>query len=184
MHFSHYTIRLLTEEDLHSYHSLIDRNRSRLEPYFPGTVAATQTLEDTDVHLKETLAKCVERSHYPFVVLDEENGKLVASIQIKNIDWNIPKAEAGYFIDAAYEGKGVISSAVSKVLAYGFNTLGLAKIFIRVHERNIGSRLVAEKNGMMHGGTIRNDYKMPDGTIVDLMYYGILREEFQVIGKR
>lgn len=183
MHFDHYTIRLLTEEDLHAYYGLIDRNRPRLENFFAGTVAITRTPEDTEVHLKDVIAKCAERKHYPFVVTDDTSGALIASIQIKSLDWTIPKAEIGYYVDAAYEGKGVVSKAVSKIIAYGFEELGLAKIYIRTHESNISSRKVAEKNGLIYEGTIRRDYKMTSGVIIDTMYYGILREEFEAFGK-
>ena len=177
--FNHYTIRLLTENDLQAYYSLIDHNRPRLEDFFAGTVAITKTLEDTEIHLRDVIAKCAERKHYPFVVVDDTNGALIASIQIKGLDWTIPKGEIGYYIDAGYEGKGVITQAVSKIIAYGFEELGLSKIFIRTHESNISSRKVAEKNGMIYEGTIRRDYKMTSGVIIDTMYYGILQEEYQ-----
>src|ERR1043165_5824363 len=174
MHFDHYTIRLLTEDDLHAYYSLIDRNRQRLQDFFAGTVAATGTLETTHTHVKDVIAKCEDRTHFPFVVTDNANDALIASIQIKSLDWRIPKAELGYYVDADHEGKGIVTKAVSKIITYGFEELGLFKMFIRTHEHNISSRKVAEKNGLIYEGTIRADYKTTGGDIVDIMYYGML----------
>lgn len=179
MHFDHYTVRLLKEDDLQNYFRLIDTNRPRLENFFAGTVAITKTLEDTEAHLKDVVAKVSQKKHYPFVVIDDTTDMIIASIQIKNLDWSIPKGEMGYYIDADYEGKGIISKAVSKIIAYGFDELGLEKIYIRTYEGNISSRKVAEKNGLILEGTIRRDYKMTNGTIIDAMYYGLLRQEYE-----
>jgi ribosomal-protein-serine acetyltransferase len=99
-------------------------------------------------------------------------------MDIKSIDWNIPKAELGFFIDENYEGKGIISIAVSKVVEHCFETLKMKKLFLRTHEKNIGSRKVAEKNGFTVEGIIRSDYKTTRGVIVDLMYYGLLESEY------
>jgi RimJ/RimL family protein N-acetyltransferase len=54
----------------------------------------------------------------------------------------------------------------------------MKKLFLRTHEKNIASRRVAEKNGFVMEGIIRNDYKTTSGVVVDLMYYGLLKSEF------
>ena len=179
MNFDHYAIRLARHSDLPAYFDLIERNRARLEDFFAGTVAITKTLDDTETHLKDVIAKVEQKKHFPFIITDADAGdRLIASIQIKNPDWTIPKAEIGYYIDAAYEGKGIISKAVSGIIAYGFEELGLARIFIRTYEGNVSSRKVAEKNGLIYEGTIRMEYKTTSGKIVDIMYYGMTREEY------
>lgn len=52
---SHYTVRLITTEDLEDYFSLIQNNRQRLEDFFAGTVAITKTLEETKTHLETVI---------------------------------------------------------------------------------------------------------------------------------
>jgi RimJ/RimL family protein N-acetyltransferase len=180
-HFDHYTIRFAKPGDLSAYFALIERNRPRLEDFFAGTAALTHTLEDTETHLSDVLAKQEEKKFYPFLVIDDSNGALIASIQIKNLDWSIPKGEIGYYIDAAYEGKGIITKATSRVISYGFEQLGLAKMYIRTHERNAASLKVAQKNGFIYEGTIRMDYKTTSGEVVDIMYYGMVREEYNAM---
>ena len=46
MHFDHFIIRPLQEDDLDSYFQLIQKNKKRLEDFFAGTISETQTLED------------------------------------------------------------------------------------------------------------------------------------------
>ena len=175
---NNFTLRLIRPDDLEGYFHLIDNNRKRLEDFFAGTVAITKTIEDTEVHLKEILAKTEQKDYFPFIITDDAANKIIASLQIKSIDWRVPKAELGYFIDAAYEGRGLITKAISKIIAYCFDELGLNKVYIRTYEGNISSRKVAEKNGLILEGILRKDYKTTGGELVDLMYYGIIREEY------
>jgi ribosomal-protein-serine acetyltransferase len=163
MRFDHYIIRQLQPDDLEQYFSLIDRNRKRLEDFFAGTVAITRTLEETKSHLEDVISKASKKHYCPFVVIDENSHKIISSIQVKNFDWNVPKAELGYYIDKAYEGKGIVTKATAMIISYCFRELELAKLFIRTHEANAGSRKVAEKNGFILEGTIRKDYKTTSG---------------------
>jgi ribosomal-protein-serine acetyltransferase len=178
MNFGHYQVRLLNMDDLQAYFQLIDRNRQRLEDFFAGTVAITKTLDETRDHLEDVIARTEMKNYFPFVVTDISTGQIISSIQVKNIDWNVPKAELGYYIDSTYEGKGIVTKATAMIIDYCFTGLNLGKLFIRTHEANVGSRKVAEKNGFILEGTIRRDYKTTAGELVDLMYYGLLREEY------
>lgn len=177
MQFDHYIIRQLTMNDLDGYFELIDNNRKRLEDFFAGTVAITKTIAETKVHLEDIIAKAEKKNYFPFAVVDSLSGKIVASIQVKNIDWSIPKAELGYYIDAASEGKGIVSRATGIIINYCFKELKLAKLLIRTYEGNVSSIKVAEKNGFKLEGTIRQDYKTTSGKLVDLLYYGLLYDE-------
>jgi len=173
--FDHYHIREVCIDDLQQYFNLIKNNREWLEDFFAGTVAITQTIEETRIHLQDVIEKAKKKNYFPFVIIDSFANALISSIQIKNLDWNIPKGELGYYIDKKYEGKGIVTKAVSLIIDFGFNELKLNKIYLRTHEENIGSRKVAEKNNFQLEGIIRNDYKTTSGNLVDLMYYGLIR---------
>jgi len=174
MKFDHYTVRLAAMSDLPDYFHLIESNRKRLEDFFAGTVAMTKTLEETKRHLADVIAKAEKNNYFPFIIIDDRFQKVIGSIQIKSVDWSIPKGELGYYIDQQYEGKGVITAAVSLIIDFSFNQLGLNKLFIRTYEGNIGSRKIAEKNGFVVEGIIRCDYKTTSGWLIDTMYYGLL----------
>lgn len=175
MQFDNYTIRYVRADDLQGYFDMIENNRKRLEDFFAGTVAVTKTLEDTKTHLADVTEKLAVRKYFPFVITDNTTGRIIGSIQVKSVDWSIPKAELGYYIDGGYEGKGIITKAVAFIVGFCFDELGLDKLYIRTYEQNTGSRKVAEKNGFELEGIIRKDYKTTSGKVVDLMYYGRLR---------
>ena len=151
---------------------LINDNRSRLENFFPGTVALTKTLKDTLDYCKVIKQRRKNKAYFPFIIIDKADNNYVGFIDIKNISWKIPKAEVGYFIDQKYEGKGVVSKALSLVLDFVVEKYGFKKLLSRIGTKNIGSCKVALKNGFELEGTIRNDFKTAKGEIVDLNYYG------------
>lgn len=91
MKFDHYTIRLLTVGDLEPYFEMVERNRKRLENFFTGTVSRTCTLQDTKEFLANITARAESRVYMPYVVTDDRNGKFIGFLDLKNIDWSIPK---------------------------------------------------------------------------------------------
>lgn len=170
MEFDNFTIRLIGKEDLENFYSLISDNRQRLEVFFAGTVAKTRTLADTQNYFSEILKKADEKTYLPFVIVTD--GRLAGFIDVKNIDWNIPKGELGCFIDSNYAGKGITKKAFSKLVDHLFSDFGFNKLFLRTHESNISAKALAESCGFEVEGILRRDYKTTTGELVDLIYYG------------
>ncbi len=155
-----------------SLFDLIDRNRLRLEDYFPGTVAVTRTLEDTLNYCKVIGQRINDKAYFPFIIINQIDNSYAGYIDIKSIDWKIPKAEVGYFVDHKYEGQGLVSKSLTFVLEYIKDKYAIKKILCRASPTNIGSNKVAIKNGFELEGTIRCDFKTANGEIVDMNYYG------------
>ena len=155
---------------------MIDENRHRLAAFFAGTVARTRTYEDTKIYLAEIVSKAELRSYLPYILIDDLTERSIGFLDIKNIDWNIPKGELGCFIDEKYEGKGISTKAFSIFTDNCFTGLGFNKLFLRTHHSNQPARRLAESCGFEVEGTIRKDYKTTDGELVDLLYYGKVNE--------
>jgi len=175
MHFGNYHIRLINNKDSKEFYQLIQNNLKRLEDTFAGTVAKTKAIDKTEEFIEDATKKVRLKMYFPFVIIDKPSRKLIGFIDIKNIDWKIPKAEIGYYIDSNYDGRGIASNALKIMVDYSFDTLKINKLFIRTTKDNIGSQKVAEKNGFEKEGYIRQDYKTTSGEIVDLIYYGLIR---------
>lgn len=172
MTFDNFNIGLLQPNDSKAFYNLIENNRSRLEDFFAGTVSKTQTLNATLVYCDEIQYKIKEKSYLPYIISDATTGSFVGLVDVKNIDWNVPKAELGSFIDLHYEGKGIISRATNLVIDHIVNEYKFIKLLCRASSRNKGSIGVILKNGFELEGTIRRDYKTTKGEVVDLNYYG------------
>lgn len=64
-------------------------------------------------------------------------------------------AELGYWLGENYWGKGITSSAIKGILRYGFDDLGLERIFAKPFEHNTASRRILEKNDFKLEGILR-----------------------------
>jgi ribosomal-protein-alanine N-acetyltransferase len=79
--------------------------------------------------------------------------------------------ELGYMLDKDYWGTGLATEAARAVLAHGFCTLELPRIWATAHAENAASRRVMDKLGM----TFRRSERHPEDEEV---FYAISREEF------
>ncbi len=175
MIFANYTIRLLSIQDLDAYFQLVEQNRERLEDFFTGTVSRTRTVEDTRVFLGDITQRAMDRAYFPYIIVDTTNNKIAGFIDLKNIDWNIPKSELGMYMDKEYANKGIASEAFRLFCDFCFEEYQFQKLFLRTHQQNTFARRLAEKCGFEIEGSIRRDYKTTSGELVDLIYYGKIK---------
>jgi UDP-4-amino-4,6-dideoxy-N-acetyl-beta-L-altrosamine N-acetyltransferase len=82
----------------------------------------------------------------------------VGSVNIKDIDPVHKKGEYGIFIgEEAARGKGIGSAAARLMIRYGFETMGLHKIYLRVFADNPGAIRSYEKAGFEQEGYLKDD---------------------------
>lgn len=167
-----YRLQLLSETESVSFFNLIQNNSARLEDFFAGTLRKTKTLEASLHYCKELDHKIRLKEYFPYLIIEEKSNALIGFIDVKNIDWSIPKAELGAFIDRCYEGNGIIFHHVGKLIETLVAEHNFKKIFCRVAPRNVRSIRVVERLGFSLEGTIRCDYRTTKGELVDLNYYG------------
>ena len=174
--FEQYSIRPLAIADLENYFGMVDKNRKRLEDYFTGTVSKTQNIEATKNFLEEIENKREAKLYYPFVLIDNSTNTFIGFFDLKNIDWNIPKSEIGCYTDEDFAGKGITAKALHHFVDFVFREFGFRKLFLRTHQSNKPAQIIAERCGFELEGHIRMEYKTTSGEIVDLLYYGKLRD--------
>ncbi len=86
-------------------------------------------------------------------------------------------AELGYWIGVPFWGKGYVTEAASAVVAFGFHSLGLRRIFAHHFAGNTGSGRVLEKIGMRREGRFPQHIQKWN-EFVDIENYGVLSEDF------
>ena len=87
------------------------------------------------------------------------------------------RAELGYWIGVPFWGRGYATEAATEVVRYGFEELGLNKIYAGYFSRNPASGNVLRKIGMRHEGTLRQQHRKW-GEYVDVEFYALTRDEF------
>jgi len=87
-----------------------------------------------------------ESPQFTFAI--EYNSEFVGSIGlVRQTDVYKLSAEIGYWIGEPYWGMGIATKAVRLITEYGFNTLGLVRIYTGVFDFNKASQRVLEKAG-------------------------------------
>ncbi|MDD7886207.1 GNAT family N-acetyltransferase [Flavivirga sp. 57AJ16] len=178
-----FLIREIKSDDLNNFYQLIDENRDDIKEYLSGLTSKTKTLIETKMFIDDVLISSYKKNYYIFLIIDSLTNNIVMFFDLKNIDWSIPKAELGCFIDRNYKGKGLTETLLHNFLEYCFYKFKFTKVFLRTHETNLPMKTIAEKCGFVKEGKLRCDYKTSSGKIVDLIYYGLLSNEFKKLQK-
>lgn len=177
MHLSighHLIVRPLARSDAAAFLALINRNRERLANSFPTMIGQVKGKISAARYVRGKVDEMKKRLFYSFIIVEETSGAIAGYVSLKNVDWTIPKAEAAYYIDHQWEGKGVTSKALGAVCHYAFTSLGMNKLFLRVSPDNPASRRVAEKCGFEKEGLMRADFRTSAGVLIDAEYWGLL----------
>lgn len=101
---------------------------------------------------------------------------LIGTIGIFDKNDNPFNAEIGFEIGKAHWGKGIIAEAISPVLSFGFNSLGLERIEARVVNGNSASQRVLEKCSFEYEGLQRKKGFWKN-ELHDLHFYSILKND-------
>lgn len=117
-----------------------------------------------------------DNNRYDAVI--EADGIPVGTIGLLSIDRKNSKAE--YYIamgETEYKGKGIAKEASRLILAYGFEKLGLNRIYLFTETENIKAQRLFEKVGFIREGILKQDV-FSHGQFVDRIAYGYLREDW------
>lgn len=169
--------RFIEVNEFNQFYDLIKNNRNRLLDYFPNTVKEISSIEKARDHLENCRIKRERKEQFLFGLYHSQN--LIGYLNVKNINWDIPKCELGYFIDSHQQGKGIMTKQIKQVLVFCFENLGMAKVYLRIGQENTGSIIIAKKNGFKQEGLIRKDFRTASNELIDVAYYGIIREDFK-----
>ncbi len=99
----------------------------------------------------------IPRHSYYFAVLRREDGGLIGSSYIAIREAQHRQAEIGYVFDPDHWGQGYATEAAQALLAMGFETLHMHRVYAGVLQANKASVRVLEKLKMRCEATLRHD---------------------------
>ena len=111
-------------------------------------------------------------------IVDKTNDNHIGNVSLQEIDFINRNAEFAIIIgDQDYWGKGFAREAATLLIGHGFRELNLHRIYCGTSIENIGMQKLAGKIGMKQEGR-RRQAILSAGSWVDIIEYGILRDEF------
>lgn len=168
----------------------LETGRLRIRPYSQADIPELLPLIGSHEVAATTLRIAhpyTEQDARAFLELVKEPDKLWLAItlradgrQIGGIGLRLERqhqhAELGYWLGVPYWGRGYATEAAREVLRYGFEDLGLHRIFASHFKHNPASGTILKKLGMRYEGCQREHLRKWD-QFVDSELYGILRRE-------
>jgi len=172
-------LRGYQDTDAEVFYNLIQKNKNRLAPAFPSRLKATQQYLEALKLLKRFKVDWQLGQVYAFGIWLQTPNEYIGEITLKNFDYSVPKAEIGYYLDESAEGRGLGAEALTAILNFAFQQIGVYKLFIRCSLQNSRSYQLAERCGFKREGIMRQDFRDHTRQLIDIYYYGLTRSDFE-----
>lgn len=174
----HVVIRRFREGDGEALYELVEDNYSFLFDTFPRMLREIRDKENAEFFIRRRLADWHLQQDYCFGIWHNQSASLIGLMRVFHIDWEVPKAEVGYFIDRNYTGQGLMTEALRILQGFVFKQLALEKLTLRTAMENVASQRLARKCGFRREGDLRGDFRKLSGELIDTMLFGLTRSEF------
>jgi ribosomal-protein-serine acetyltransferase len=152
----------------------VQENEDRLRAWVPW-LKHTTSVDSTRRFIRQRLQRLADGNGWTSGIWCR--GSLAGEIGYDFIDWDNRFTEIGYWVGAAFEGKGLVSRACRALVEHAFAELGLIRVQIRCAVENRRSRSIPERLGFKLEGCLRSAERLPD-CYVDLVVYGMLASEW------
>ena len=173
-------LREMQEDDWRALQACLgDAETVRFTEFEPLTEAAAQGMVRWAVEARQK----EPRQAFVFALRLPPHGEMhgVATLIVR--DAVLREADVGVIIGREHWGRGYATAAVRELLALGFGTLGLHRVYGECDPFNLGSARVMEKAGMVREG-LRRECLWQKGRWVDRLLYAVLDWEWAEAQKR
>ncbi|HKK47270.1 MAG TPA: GNAT family N-acetyltransferase [Balneolaceae bacterium] len=118
-----------------------------------------------------------DNSRYNFVMDLKPNKGIIGCIGLE-INTRFNRAELGYWVAEPYWNQGYASEATKAILRFGFEKVGLHKIYASHYSKNPASGKVMIKNGMKKEGKLK-EHVLKANQYLSVIQYRLTRDEYQ-----
>lgn len=140
------------------------------------TWPAHASVEVTRNLLTDWVTRYKDGGYFNWVMEYKETGKVIGNISVVKLNESIEAADMGYCMSRAYWGKGLMPEALTAVIKYLFEVVGLNRVAACHDVKNPKSGRVMDKAGMRQEGILRAAGKNNLG-ICDEAWHAIIRED-------
>lgn len=178
-------LRLLEVRHAEPLFALIEQDRAYLRQWL-AWVDGNHSVDDSQVFIRNVLQQFANNNGLQAgiwfrgaVARGAAEGVLAGVIGHNYIDWANGKTELGYWLGAAFQGRGLMTRACRALTDYSFHELHLNRVEILCAAGNRKSRAIPERLGFTQEGTLRQAEWLYDH-YVDLVVYGMLAAEWSL----
>lgn len=154
-------------------YDIIINDREELSHFLPWA-GHIQKLTDEIIFIKKMREDTAQYRKLVLVILVD--GEPAGMIDLHNIKLNNESAELGYWLGQKYQGNGIMTEAVRKLLEISFSELNLHQIKLLADHNNQPSRAIAQRLNFEHVALLKDEVKY-HGKFCDMDLYTIINEK-------
>lgn len=154
-------------KDAPALFALMKANRESLLHTFPQSLAGTSSLLKTRRYILQKRGDSQAGVLLVCGIFMMPEERLIGHILFTKFDWSVPKCEMGYLIDEGERGNGYATQSAQLFAQWGFDTLRMEKITMRIWPENHPSIALAKNLGAHEAGLAKRDFRTTDGRVLD-----------------
>jgi RimJ/RimL family protein N-acetyltransferase len=170
-------VRPYTDADAPAMFEAIRESMLNLRPWMPWA-NRHQTVEDSLEYIRQCQVGFLLRTDFPMGMFARADGRYLGGTGMHINEAGVPAFELGYWVRASDEGKGYVSEAVRLLTTCAFDTMQAERVSIQCDARNQRSKRVAERQGYVFEGRLRNVQRDPSGNLIDMLTYALVPSDF------
>ncbi|MDF7669476.1 GNAT family protein [Lactobacillus sp. ESL0703] len=136
--------------------ALVTKDREQIGRWLPWA-ETTETVADEVNFIKMTREKTANYQMLALVIM--VNGQAAGMLDLHNLNRQNQCGEIGYWLGSEYQGNGIMTMAVKRLIKLAFTKMNLHRIDLLADHENKASRAVAERAGLVHVALLRAKVK-------------------------
>jgi RimJ/RimL family protein N-acetyltransferase len=158
----------------------------RTQHWLGGSLPSPYTLKEAHYYIAGRSAEASEGKSLCWCVADADSDVCHGSVEVMDLRSALGTAgEIGYWAHPDARGRGVMSQAVRLAVRHAFipradGGLGRRRLRLNAADGNSASQHIARANGFVQVGRDRQGEPLGDGTLVDLVRFDLLVDEWPV----
>jgi ribosomal-protein-serine acetyltransferase len=167
-------LRLIERQQSGELFKLLDANRQHIRRWHPWVdhITTAAMVEKAVANWQQQYAN--NRGFYAGIWF---KGKFCGIINHLNVDWPNRWTALAYWLDAAHQGRGIMTACCRAMIAHSFDTWRLNRVVIECATENDRSRAIPERLGFKMEGVIRQVEWVHD-RYIDHALYALLRSDY------
>ncbi|MEZ9514107.1 GNAT family N-acetyltransferase [Vibrio splendidus] len=162
----------LVEESFATHYAEISQNQNEYLSQWLAWPPHCKTEQDFRIFIQRSLHDYAEGQSMTCAIVYQNS--IVGNCSFNTIDHSKQKVTIGYWLSNPYQGKGIVTRVVEKLIDIAFNELDMEKVEISAATGNQSSRKVCERLHFTLEGIITRNENL-NGRIIDHAIYGLHR---------
>ncbi len=144
-----------------------------------------QSQDDMQRYVDRTLANQRDGNCLPFVIVRQDDGKIIGATRYMDIALAHKRLEiGGTWLTPESQRSGANTEAKFLLLQHAFETIGIMRVVFKTELSNMQSRQAILRIGGVEEGVFRKHLIAQSGRARDMVYFAILDEDWPAVKAR